>query len=283
MSSNLVYIDGKRYKWVDQFAKSDEWKAILAWADYEGAPPPTNDVPFDQLIKDLKSAGIWQKLDVFYVFAGDGSPLFKELNWIDPSKHMASAYGGLTWDLNGVKGDGVNGYINTNFNPSEDGVNYTMDDACMFLGIPEDYIDPPTYSRYIAIKTGPRDHSTYLNVKFSQNGSRNDLSMAINAPSAKYEPTSVINVGGAGIKYIGRSSSNDIIIVSKEDVYERKQSSGLLTNGNIDIHRSDLNNYVPNIIVNCFGMGAYLTYSETQILRVAFNKFLASLGLTPTV
>lgn len=280
MSSNIVYMGGKRYKWVDQFAKSDEWKAILAWADYEGAPPPTNDIPFDQLIKDLKSAGIWQKLDVFYVFAGDGSPLFKELNWIDPSKHMASAYGGLTWDLNGVKGNGVNGYIDTNFNPVDSSVNYTLDNASLFIGIAEyNGLDSGRYGI-----TNAGRYTNFINTHVTINGGRNDRGVSINGATSgvMFTPsTPSINMSGTGMKYLGREDETTIHISNKSDIVVKEQPSTVVHDGNQVMLRHGTSYNASTI--NCFGMGAYLTYSETQILRVAFNKFLASLGLTPTV
>ena len=41
----------------------------------------------------------------------------------------ATANGGLAWSVDGADFNGTNAYIDTNFNPSVDGVNYTLNDA----------------------------------------------------------------------------------------------------------------------------------------------------------
>ena len=73
----------------------------------------------------LVAAGVWAKLDVFYVFAGGDrahQPQVIEL------RGDSGQFAGFTADR-GYVSDGSTSYINTNYNPATAGGNYTLDDA----------------------------------------------------------------------------------------------------------------------------------------------------------
>lgn len=256
--ANEVHINNVRHVWVNPFEKSDEWKAILDWADYEGAPPPTNDIPFDQLIKDLKSAGIWQKLDVFYVFAGDGSDLFKLINWVDPSKHLADAYGGLTWDLDGIKGNGSNGYIDTNFNPNIDHQNYTLNNASRGGVISE--IGTMNFDGIAGVYRNDYNGST-----IRLNGS---ASTTINYDNS------------GGLLTIKRNNSSTLDAVMKDNEQSANVGSSFVSAEYSQVIMRRVNAY-GSFKLSCYFLGGYLTYAETQTFRTIYNNFLTALGLTP--
>ena len=97
----------------------------------EGIALPTGvqQIAGDLLIRELKVAGVWDKLDVFYVFATDNSAL-ATLNWIDPSAHRATLHSSPSFVAKkGFEGDGSSSYLSLNYNPSTDAVNYTQDNA----------------------------------------------------------------------------------------------------------------------------------------------------------
>lgn len=258
MISNTVYIGGTRYKWIDPFAKSDEWKAILDWADYEGAPPPTNDIPFDQLIKDLKSAGIWQKLDVFYVFAGDGSNGFKLINWINPEEHYADAYGGLTWGLDGVKGNGSNGYIDTNFNPNIDHQNYTLNNAS---------------------RGGIISEVGTMNFDGITGTFRNDYNgSVIRLNSAASSTINYDNSGGLFV--VKRNNSSTLEVVMKDNEQSANVNTDFTSTEHSQVIMRRVNAY-GSFKLSCYFLGGALTYSETQSFRTIYNNFLTAIGQTP--
>ena len=79
---------------------------------------------------DLKLNGFWSQLDVLYVFINNGSSNFSLLNWKTPNNHQCTLTNAPTWTSNG--GFTLNGSsqsIDTNFNPSVSGVNYTLNNA----------------------------------------------------------------------------------------------------------------------------------------------------------
>jgi hypothetical protein len=112
-----------------------EYQAVLERGVALGYTLPSleQQVKQNDLIVNLKSAGIWNKTDVFYVFANDGGQEFATLNWMNPSAHQCTLVNSPSFTNNdGFLGDGATSFINTNFNPASSGVNYTLNDASIF-------------------------------------------------------------------------------------------------------------------------------------------------------
>lgn len=87
------------------------------------------------MVEFLVNSGVWAKLDVFYVFASHTNNNNESLtNWKNPGTFDSSIVlnGGT---LNYITFEGVqssnNAYINTNFNPTIAGLNYSKDSAAM--------------------------------------------------------------------------------------------------------------------------------------------------------
>ena len=73
----------------------------------------------------------WDSLDVFYFYAvhtnGDGEAL---INWTNPGTYDATAYNAPTFTAyEGFTGDGSSAYIDCNWNPSANGVNFVQNSA----------------------------------------------------------------------------------------------------------------------------------------------------------
>lgn len=90
----------------------------------------------DSLIKQLKADTVWSKLDVLYLYAADDTSNAK-LNWKSPS--FTTTISGTTKPVltanMGFTGNGTSAYLNTNWNPSTNGVNYRRDSASAFTYI----------------------------------------------------------------------------------------------------------------------------------------------------
>jgi hypothetical protein len=111
-----------------------DYVAVLNRAVTLGYSLPT----FSQIIKQntlvlsLKAGGIWNKLDVLYIFANDGGQDFGTLNWKAPTLNQATLNNSPTFTTNqGFNGNGTSSYINTNYTPSSVGNNYQLND-CSF-------------------------------------------------------------------------------------------------------------------------------------------------------
>jgi hypothetical protein len=107
-----------------------DYQAILDYATTQGYTLPSagQQALQNQLVVDLKAAGIWSKLDTFAVFATDGNSDFALIDWKRLSQY--TAVNSPTFTTNeGFAGDNVSAYIDSNYNPSTSGVNYTLDNA----------------------------------------------------------------------------------------------------------------------------------------------------------
>ena len=131
-------VDNNTINWGKSYADlagggfDTDYQAVLDRASSLGytAPSASQQTLQNTLVTDLKTAGVWDKLDVFYVFATDGDSDYATLNWKAPSSFQATKVSSPTFTANqGFKGDGSSAYINTNFTPSTDGVNYQLEEA----------------------------------------------------------------------------------------------------------------------------------------------------------
>ena len=113
-----------------------DYQAILNFAISLSYTLPTfaQQILQNQLVLDLKSAGVWNKLDSLRVYATDGSSDYALIDW--KRLTTCTAVNSPTFTTNaGYKGNGTSSYIDSNFDPSVNGVNYTTDNASIFAYI----------------------------------------------------------------------------------------------------------------------------------------------------
>lgn len=111
------------------------YQAILSQATSLGYTLPSSGQQTKQndFILDLKASGIWNKLDVLYVFATDGSSDFATLNWKAPGSFQITKTVSPTFASNaGFTGNGSTQFLNTNWIPNTNGVNYLLDNSSIF-------------------------------------------------------------------------------------------------------------------------------------------------------
>ena len=104
--------------------------AFLAAANISDS---TTTTAINNLVLDLKNAGLWTKLKALYPFVG-GTAAKHKWNLKDP-RDLDAAFrltfsGSVTQNSNGVTGNGTDGYYNTYINPS---VNMSQNDVSGFV------------------------------------------------------------------------------------------------------------------------------------------------------
>ena len=83
----------------------------------------------DTFVSAIVDGGVWVKLDALWVFAQTTSAGALK-NWVTPGTHDCSLVNAPAFTaLEGFAGNGTTSYINSNFSPSVDGVNYTQNSA----------------------------------------------------------------------------------------------------------------------------------------------------------
>ena len=248
----------------------------------EGIALPTGvqQIAGDLLIRELKVAGVWDKLDVFYVFATDNSAL-ATLNWIDPSAHRATLHSSTSFVAKkGFEGDGSSSYLSLNYNPSTDAVNYTQDNASIGVytngdnnvGSTADYGDA-AFDFPIALDANTRIRFPHQNT----GGNRLNSSGTISSGNQLFPSTT------AGLIGLQRTSSTNLDALDASGNLNSNGSSarsaGVSTSGSIANATFEIFRYNPG--TPQFGqsqaamawVGASFTAAEWSAYVTATNKY----------
>jgi hypothetical protein len=82
-----------------------------------GITDPTQQTAINQLVLDLKSYSIWGKMFLIYPFVG-GTSTTTKYNLVDTTTYQITWNGGVTFNSNGVTGNGSTGYGQSGWIPS---------------------------------------------------------------------------------------------------------------------------------------------------------------------
>ena len=114
-----------------------ETLAIIDKAIAEGLtlPSAANLALISSTIDSLKAANAWTIADRITFWGNDsGSTGFGTINAKTPSADLATIVNSITLvNKKGVEGDGISAYIDTNYNPTTDAVNYGLNSASILL------------------------------------------------------------------------------------------------------------------------------------------------------
>lgn len=239
-----------------------DYQAVLTRATALGytLPSAAQQIKQNQLVLDLKAAGIWSKLDVFYNFYNDGSKEFATLNWKAPSSYQATLINSPTFTSNqGFTGNGTTSYINTNFNPATNGVNFQNNNASRYC-----YVRIPVTGKYIDGVANGNDLNMGFRIGSSQFNYINQDAGSI-SPAAVYSTT-------AALKSIHTNSSTSTTCVDGTTVTTHSRTASAPPN--FDQHILRNNNNYSDSQVSCYGLGAYLVAENTAFVN-AFNTYIS--------
>jgi|GEM_PF-6035644 len=240
---------------------------ILARATAIGAVPDTDLNKFDTFIRSIADT-LTTYFDVYYRFRGTGDANFKRINLANPEGVLADFYGGYTLDNSGFKGNGVNAYVDTNFNPSLliSGQKYQLNDASRYAVVSEN--------------TGTGTQKLICGSLTSTNfWYANDNQNAIRINQGTSNISSAVSLNGLGIRIVNRTTSNNVNIIVGTVQNERTSTSSSLANATQKILTNNLTTF-SLLKVSSYGMGKSIPLEISQLLRTAENADMANLGLT---
>jgi hypothetical protein len=240
-----------------------DYQAILDYATTQGYTLPSagQQALQNQLVVDLKDAGVWSKLDTFAVFATDGNSDFALIDWIRLSQY--TAVNSPTFTTNGgFNGNGTSAYIDTNFDIST-GTNYSLNNASRLM-----YGVFPNDSSYPESQSG-----------VNRNMTRNAAStrQQINQGTSYLNLDSSSNWQGTGNRFrsINRTSSTNVELFANTTQTSRTATSVALVSGNQFLLRG-FSAYTSGTIFKIYGMGASLVSENTDLYN-ALNTYMTSL------
>ena len=182
-----------------------DYQAVLDRSTALGytAPSAAQQTLQNTLVTDLKTAGVWDKLDVFYCFATDGDSDFATLNWKAPSSFQITKTNSPTFTTNEGFAQSGTAYLDTNFQLDTDATNYTQDDAGVFVAF-------PTLGSVIQSNSRPLGTTytgNYLDIRLDANGT--NFSNRIWHNSTSYIAQDFYKVDNS-IIFANRTSSTDV-------------------------------------------------------------------------
>jgi hypothetical protein len=192
-----------------------DYQAVLNYATTQGYTLPSagQQILQNQLMLDLKSAGVWSKLDTFAIFATDGSSNFALIDWKRLTLYTGVNSPTFTSD-GGFTGDGLSSYIDTNFNPATQGVNYTLNDAGRFF-----WVDNRTGTAWEGGISAGGNASLNSNSQSHRINSSTSLS-------------ALVNFAVDGFHAINRTSSTNVELFTGTTQFSRTQTSTSVQSSN---------------------------------------------------
>ena len=235
-----------------------DYQAVLNYATSLGYTLPSagQRVKQNKLLVDLKSAGVWTKLDTFANFATDGSSDFALIDW--KRLNLYTGVNSPTFTSNqGFAGNGTSSYIDTNFNPATSGIQYQLNNASRFV--------------FMNLASGIAFDGTSSIVLNSiiRNNSINQYLNTSNALSSLFNYTSI-----KGMKSIHRTSSTNVELFNDVTQGSRTAISTSISSLNQFILRSGTSYNSHQI--SMYAMGSSLVSENTAFVN-AFNTYINSL------
>lgn len=238
-----------------------DYKAILDRATALNYDLPTlaQQKLQNTLLTNMKANGVWDKLDVFYNFANNGSLGFGTINWKNPSLYLASALNNPTFTSNvGFTGVGT-GHINTGFAGSN-GVQYQQNNA----------------SRYVYMHTASGTNPIDGLNSVTGNSIRITLSptQQINQGTSPITPSSFQFNTTRGMKSIHRTSITDVTLFNGTISENRLATSAARSTANQIVLRAGSAQGLHT--VSMYAMGASLI-SENAAFVADYNTYINSI------
>lgn len=242
-----------------------DYQAVLnrATALNYNLPISSQQIKQNQLVLDLKAGGIWNKLDVLYIFANNGGQDFGTLNWKSPTLYRIQARtSGLpvlfTSNVGFTGRDNAEqAFLDTGFKPNPNGVNYTLNNASRYLYVAAsgsasalDGTDATTNNTQLSSSPAQRINSS--------NPLNNSHSFASGTPTKSIHRTSSTNVElFNGTAQVSRTQTSTGLPLTNQYVFRNGSTYG-------------------NSTISLYAMGASLVSENTAFVN-AINTYMTGL------
>jgi hypothetical protein len=223
-----------------------------------------------QLVSDLQSYSIWDKMKAIYPMVGQaGVSSSFEINLKDPNTFRGTFSGSWTFANTGIKGDGSTGYMDTKLNPSNDLILNDMS----FSYYSRTNIATASYDCGVTTTSGT---NLSLNTAIQWSDNSTYYSMC-------YDPTELSKVQTNSAKYFifNKPSSTSAILFENTTKTSSAVTNRSLVNANFYLGARNLNGSAANFSPReCafLTLGNSLTDTEAANLYTAVQRFQTTLG-----
>jgi hypothetical protein len=237
--------------------------AIFAAMDVQ--PDAARMAIIDTFIRALVAAGVWDLLDVLYVFAAHTEQAAL-LNWINPGPFDGMAVNAPTFTVDeGFTGNGSTAYIDTGFNPTTAGGNYVMNSAC----------------RFARIRTAGGGGDQFVWGQADGTGVASDFYISGGSFHIRTNANGTLTVveGAEGFIF-GRLAASDLQEVFKDGVLlDTVATEATLPNGNLIVLRGQSDSGDHQLASH--GFGAALNDMQQAALYTAELAYMQAVGAVP--
>lgn len=283
-----VYCQVTAIKGTDSVIAGSDFRYVFDYDYYENlqtsdATSITSIRPYDYqeliskqnvLMVELKNDNIWDKLDAFFVFASPGSQNYAMQNWKDPGAGLSYNDGCTYTDLIGFQGGSDPLFsppyafnLNTGFNPNDNGVNYTQDDASRFFF-------PATFSDASNYPMDGMNGDDLVNTMWTGNSSANNRINTLDSLNSAFNfDRHLLNA-----KSIHRTSGSAVTLYNGGSSASRTATSvgGKSVNGNILILRERDTESLHTVAA--YALGSSLV-AEAVDFNAAWNRYASAIGI----
>jgi hypothetical protein len=240
-----------------------DYQAVLTYAALQGysRPSASQQIKQNQLVLDLKAAGVWTLIDVIYIYATDGDTNYARLNWKNASLYITELVGTPTFATNqgfNVVGSSGN-YLRLGFNTVTNAINF-LQDSCSF-GL---WLDSYTSGLSLA------GYQTSQSIRMLYQNTTGHRLNTISALSG-----GVADLTGTGYKALNRSSSTNCELYNQVTSFARTATSSAKAS-----EKPTLGLYSGQVLTGRYSMaylGGSLTSGMHNSIRSAFNTYKTSL------
>ena len=245
VSSNSLYVYDENY-----------YNNVYTWTGYTTEPQSHYQ---NRLMLGLKSSGAWAKLDLLHVFATNATSDAAALVQWKSGFPQGTLVNSPTFTANqGFIGNGGNAYIDTNFDPTISGINYTQNNASRY------------FFPYAFNGAGPMD-----GLVGAENGMilQDSVEHKINQGNTDL-PTSFEYTTTLEPKSIHRTSATNVRLYNGTVSENRTVSSATLVAETQKILTSD-SNYADHTVA-AYAMGASMLAENTAFIA-AWDTYITSI------
>ena len=257
-----------------------DYQAVLDRSTTLGytAPSAGQQTLQNSFVTDLKAAGVWSKLDLFYVFATDGDSDYATLNWKAPSSFQLTKTNSPTFTQNEGFAQSGTAYLETGFILNTNGTNYTQDDAGVFVGFPTLSSTALSNNRPIGVE----GVSNYLNIRIDADGTNANNRVWLNTTTSfgnlnYYKKDDSIyfanRTSSTAVDYRNTDLANDLTNSSSGSI-----TSSSLPNRQLLLLGWGSGYFEQTANMGIFAMGSSLTATEMADIETAwFTNYFTSL------
>jgi len=250
----------------------EESLSLLARIDLE--PTIARKEAIDDVIIALKAAGVWDELDILYIFPAHDLQAAL-LNWKEDEYNCTDSFDLVYYPEYGFEGE-ADKYLHTNFTPADDGFHFSITDASMgvvFKHPPYQGEGDPAYIAGTIDYTGLESWSfiepvgsinegdTFCATQLNGSPATNTL-----LPNTSYYAITVTYNESAGFIYVNAVSSDEIAatstFLSGNELYILGGNDG------------GTPAYFYTGLVSCVFAGGYLTLTQHTVIYNAVVNYI---------